>query len=936
MDQDDGVSWSVSPIGHYPYVIDDIEKLPSPPIDHYQRNKASLLTSIGSFAQKVSRSTLPDFSIEEIKQAGRVCTFVMTMDDYLHFFGQTFQEPTRTSTLILHLNLLQEDEIRYFNRLLPTLTEYDDIILSTVSSTGKVVLLRILPAESAIDTYCITPVQFDEMKELLKALLALLSQACGRRFSINLRLQVPVSFHPDPLFVALFITATLERFGKYLEANESTLLDYKLWMLRDFITLHDTYLGQLNLEDVSRYSHPFQTARLPGDKFRKLEKKGWFVMDVDGDGNCGYYALILGLQNVGNHEYFIDTSGDSPRVAKRRWQDQVLALRQRLEAGSNELLSEVFPVGSPNRALGYWMTVLGTFDTDEQNELSNSFLIPNNDNISLYFNKDFTEDPEMHHYHMNPYWAAIVIAYVFEVRVVIVTRTSSPKENATSKDDVEYSHGTKIFEFDNDFRTFIDTYVPVTEHDKSCYRISDASFHAKPTIELLFITGHKSLGGGSDDNHFLFLRRVLCVRVPSALPVSATPLLSLILETEQQSETATNEMEVDMDPPPDIQQQSQSSINEHMETEHEPPSDVTNPPHADTSTQNEGISTQGNFNSLTETITNPMEAEIEPPSEDMQIENHSTRRSTEETSNLSPPSQKDDEETSSTESYDNVMYDVTLQKFFTACFNNKLKRYLNKTLVEDTSIIDPQLLEDAKSQPNVWVSLPLGDACDATPPLNLITKVKCLYEQLERPYCVTYCMANALFYCGFHLKARDLAAQAPLLAPLNMAAQLEAIKSFIPNLVPLIGGATIYGKRCAGNKKRKRSITVADLFSDITPYPTLVVPSRQDNGRMTHAFCVVDDLIFDSCTSYALKLKMESINWIFNNVPVDIFVALRFNKKVSPEGHKVRGKYKRLVQRNWIHDSEPPSMIEHDDTACSKPIVTKVYDVEIAAMPKST
>ena len=153
-------------------------------------------------------------------------------------------------------------------------------------------------------------------------------------------------------------------------------------------------------------------------------------------------------------------------------------------------------------------------------------------------------------------------------------------------------------------------------------------------------------------------------------------------------------------------------------------------------------------------------------------------------------------------------------------------------------------------------------------------------------------MANTLFYCGFDLEAGDLAAQAPLLAPLNMNLQLENMKTFLPNLVPLIGGVTIHGKRCGGNNKKKRPITWTDLFTDLSPYPTLVVPIRTDTGKMTHAFCVVDNLIFDSTTPHALKLKMDSVNWIFNHKPVDIFMALRFDQKVSPKGNRVRGKYK--------------------------------------------
>ena len=276
------------------------------------------------------------------------------------------------------------------------------------------------------------------------------------------------------------------------------------------------------------------------------------------------------------------------------------------------------------------------------------------------------------------------------------------------------------------------------------------------------------------------------------------------------------------------------------------------------------------------------------------------------------------------------MYDKNTQQYFIGQFNNKLKRYLKKTLVADLTTIDSQLVEDAKKQPNVWVSLPLGDPCDDPPPVNLITKIKCLYEQLDKPYCITYCMASALFYCDFQKEAGYLAAQASLLAPLHMNAQLECLKSFLPNLVPLIGGATIYGKRCAGNNKKKRSITWNDLFTDITPYPTLVIPSRQDNGRMTHAFCVVDDLIFDSCASNALKLKMESVNWIFQNEPVDIFIALRFDHKVSPEGHKVRGKYDRPVRSNWNRDEDST------ERPSTRKVINKVYDIEYADTPNFT
>jgi hypothetical protein len=74
---------------------------------------------------------------------------------------------------------------------------------------------------------------------------------------------------------------------------------------------------------------------------------------------------------------------------------------------------------------------------------------------------------------------------------------------------------------------------------------------------------------------------------------------------------------------------------------------------------------------------------------------------------------------------------------------------------------------------------------------------------------------------------------------------------------------------------------------------------------MNHAFCVVDDLIFDASTPYALKLTMESVNWIFDDDDVNIFQALRFNLKVSPEGLKLKERYTRQVTYHWNRDSLP-------------------------------
>jgi hypothetical protein len=50
---------------------------------------------------------------------------------------------------------------------------------------------------------------------------------------------------------------------------------------------------------VTKFSHPFRALRRREHNYDKIEKKGWLVMDVKGDDNCGYYALLYALENVG-------------------------------------------------------------------------------------------------------------------------------------------------------------------------------------------------------------------------------------------------------------------------------------------------------------------------------------------------------------------------------------------------------------------------------------------------------------------------------------------------------------------------------------------------------------------------------------------------------------------------------------------------------------
>jgi hypothetical protein len=223
-------------------------------------------------------------------------------------------------------------------------------------------------------------------------------------------------------------------------------------------------------------------------------------------------------------------------------------------------------------------------------------------------------------------------------------------------------------------------------------------------------------------------------------------------------------------------------------------------------------------------------------------------------------------------------------------------------LQPDTDWINDRCLFDAQCSPDIWVAPPIGDPFEKSPPLHLQTKVKTVYQQYNNPFCLTYSLASCFHYCGLHFASRQLASAATEFSALHFDLQLEQLTEFMQNLCPVIGGATIYNQRLSRHGTFIRRMAWQDLFTEIQPYPILVVPVLP-NGSMTHAFSVVDDLIFDSITNYALKLNQESVDWIFNGESVELYEAIKFNMKRSPDGQRIEETYDRPVKLNWIHDS---------------------------------
>ena len=76
---------------------------------------------------------------------------------------------------------------------------------------------------------------------------------------------------------------------------------------------------------------------------------------------------------------------------------------------------------------------------------------------------------------------------------------------------------------------------------------------------------------------------------------------------------------------------------------------------------------------------------------------------------------------------------------------------------------------------------------------------------------------------------------------------------------PAIGQCKIFNLETA--KKKKREMTVTEVYEMRLPFPVLLILKTNDGG-IQHAVTVVDDLIFDSTQKHALKLCEEGFKFL--------------------------------------------------------------------------
>jgi hypothetical protein len=924
--------------------------------DVYDRDMSQLLSSFGRISEQMlaNKFSTSFMRLHQIEMVLRICTDCLQAQDFTTLVSFGTQTRTTTSILVgpgrkprLLPNVGKQKSLKQIilvNHTPPNSWQVFRIPLTLSKSENEVRFVDIFFVGSNTS-------QTNEIGPFLDTLSDNLSHDFPKlSFQYRRRLQVPTGFTADPIWIAFATARSLHYQGTYLDINQDVILRYKHFILRNFKLEHDKWMGHFLLERAIDAQYPFLCAEhAEEDNLTELRTMGWSVIDVEGDGNCGYYALLLCLENIGIDVYTPKLPERTTTIQRQKaWQAKVLKLRQDLYKHSKKLIQTKF-LGLPPENFPLWWPFAVTTEKENPDDieeeldifhpeviekLSDEFIIPKG-KISNYFNGNLPRNKQM-----SFNWAPIVIASLFECRVVI-------KARQTMKDN-SFKWLTITVSFQNPMNKDEPHITHSADESNSCTCMTLAEFKQQPTIEILY---HFGFFGSMF--HYQTLRRVLYDNIGNQDYVPLNPeTLGAVLQRQsplnnEPNETVVtndflNQMPLDEATNPTITGVSEQEHIEPNETvvtndflNQMPLDEATNPTITGVSEQHTAAASkkrgkkQGNGPTNTRTSTGISEEQdnTEPVSKrgkglvvprkrrntniekvptmqqrpDARVSKASVSAKRARSATISIKQRVKELDAIFDRDFDSLThktvtrmkYDPSTNTFRTKDYSYALKRFKNPVLRDDVSMYDPRLRYHAIECAGHYVGNTPGDPGTRDAPPELTTKVRTLHQQLDDYYCFSYSLASALYYCDFKDASFDVVANASGYCSMHYDQAVTELRSLMCNACPLIARPTIFGKRTARGKLRR--LTWDDLFTELTPYPTLVIPVLSD-GTIYHAFCVVDDLIFDSITPFALKLKKESLDWIFHDKEVHIFQAYRFDTKYSPKGVEVEGTYDRAIK----------------------------------------
>ena len=926
--------------------------------DPYCRNLSRLLASLQKFCAYImdDKVHIVDSQNFDLKIAQPVDTCTRLYDNKLSekdfdAFLDVIKKFETKNSVVIDATILQKKDRNKLDPRLSHLSEYEEVIFYQSYSEKKWVILRVsishkLRKEKFIDIYMdgyfLGNVTRSEVEPLTIHVQNILNASFPYGTTIaytvwRRRVHVPLDFTDDNVLLTYLIVHYLQRHGNYLDISQETILHHQLTFSSSTTLLahHDSWLGRLRLDEINSSRYPFVTEQYKGeDDLSALQDLGWQVVDVEGDGNCGYYAMLLGLENLEIMDYHVDTADQPPMkmTTKNPWREKLIQLRKDLRKHSEDMLDTIYPEGT--RELGDLMWFLAGViqesdieGTPEDPGLSQAIAIeepvkkvagdsevPMADTgdanlaevlpgkkskeskkkpkTSPYFRSDFRKRVE---YHMNPNWVPHVLASKFKIRVIIYLMLKDDSQQITwSSVSFEYMNDTHK-STDSPHVQVIWNSDPDTSADLSSKRVSDEEFKRVPTIEILYIHSHAGASG-----HFQYLQRILC----SGVPMKPVPsMVTLFQKLRVQYDVSHwNESQSSLSIPSTMVEPSPASPHQPSPVTMVEPS-PTSPPQPTLATTVEQLpastpATMPQPKTITKAkvVVRPMDTTGKRKSKKAAQKEIIKKAQVTKMFNVMM-------KTGELKRPTRMKYKSSEDSFYFYIYVERNKNEpVRGELIPDDEIdsYHPKLLMHAMEKPDTWVGPTCEDANTGDAPLELCTYETCLYQQHNNPYCIIYSFASAVRYCGFVEQAVWLHNSAPSFPTKDFDEQIAHLLSLTAPFLPLIGGATFYGRRTNRHDRKKRVLDWETLFSDLTIYPTIVIPILRENGQCTHAFCVVDDLIFDSTTPCALKLGMDSVRWLFRERETDIYEAYRFNVKVSPsKKNKVKGKYEREMR---LHD----------------------------------
>ena len=208
--------------------------------------------------------------------------------------------------------------------------------------------------------------------------------------TIRQRLQTSPSFPHNPTVFAFILATTLHAHANYLDLNSDTLVIQQI-----------PFLTKINPKE---------------DNPEEVQALGWSIIDVNGDGNCGYYSIILGLENLGITTYSPNVHSTYHQSMDRSmpWQFSIMNLRRQMKTTSLSLVESIF---SDANAHLPWRDKICPLLSDVPH-LSDEFLC---DNLtqSWYFDWSLSNKQDLNQYQLSAFWGYIVAASLLRKRFIV-------------------------------------------------------------------------------------------------------------------------------------------------------------------------------------------------------------------------------------------------------------------------------------------------------------------------------------------------------------------------------------------------------------------------------------------------------------------------------------------------------------------------------------